>query len=105
MDLEAPFALMRIRHEQAEPLNHGCMGLQLRQIVTGPIRLALVSNYMIDFGFLDTLCPALRNVDDLLIVHGMSEKAQAAMLILTPFDTFEQLVHSHTEAWPSKVSP
>lgn len=69
-NVEAPFALMWIRYNMPQPFNHGAFGLKLRQVVTGAIKMAVVSNYMIDFKWLVTACPALLTASQLVVLHG-----------------------------------
>lgn len=51
-----------------------CLGVRLRDLVQGPFRWALLSNYMIDTRWLLSAVPALLRPDlRLLIVHGERE--------------------------------
>lgn len=84
-DLEAPFALLWIRHRQPEPFNHGAFGLKLRQLVCGPMQFALVSNFHLDVSLLDAICPALRTVPRVVLVHGLkNEMIRMAVQGLAP---------------------
>lgn len=67
---EAPFALMWIRYKMPAPLNHGCFGVKLRQVVRGNIELAVVSNYMVDVRWLLSACPDLRRAKEVVVLHG-----------------------------------
>jgi hypothetical protein len=67
---ESPFALMWIRMRMPWPYNHGAFGVKLRQVVTGSIKLAVVSNYMVDFKWLVSACPALLKASQVIVMHG-----------------------------------
>lgn len=69
---EAPFALMWLRMRMPWPYNHGAFGVKLRQVVAGALQLAVVSNYMIDFRWLVSACPALLSARQLVVLHGDS---------------------------------
>ena len=46
------------------------MGMRLRHVVCGAMKWALISNYMIDLGWLLSACPDLLSARKLLVVHG-----------------------------------
>lgn len=48
----------------------------LADLVRGPMKMVLASNYMMDFKWLLSACPDLRNAQRLLLVHG--ERAGSA---------------------------
>jgi hypothetical protein len=73
--VESPFALMWIRFKMPKPFNHGAFGLKLRQVVKGAIKLAVVSNFMIDFKWLISACPDLLNASQVVLLHGDSSLA------------------------------
>lgn len=56
--------------------NEGFLGVGLADLVRGPMKLVLASNYMMDFKWLLSACPDLRNAQRLLLVHG--ERAGSA---------------------------
>ena len=78
--VEAPFALMWIRYRMPRPFNHGAFGLKLRQVVTGSIKMAVVSNYMVDFKWLLSACPALLNASHLVLLHGDNQSGMRAQM-------------------------
>lgn len=57
--------------------------MNLKELVSGQIRWAMVSNYMINMKLLLRLCPALCSAEDLLIAQGdmskQSPELRAAM--------------------------
>lgn len=73
--VESPFALMWIRMNMPRPFNHGAFGVKLRQVVTGDIRMAVVSNFMVDFKWLVTACPALLSASQIVLLHGDNQSA------------------------------
>lgn len=77
---ESPFALMWIRYKMPRPFNHGAFGVKLLQVVKGDIKLAVVSNYMIDFKWLVTACPDLLNASQLVLVHGDNQQGLTAQM-------------------------
>lgn len=50
--------------------NEGFLGVRLADLVRGPMKFVLVSNYMLDFKWLLSACPDLHNAQRLLLVHG-----------------------------------
>lgn len=70
---EAPFALLWIRYNMKRPFNHGAFGVKLGQVVRGSIKLAVVSNYMIDLKWLVSACPDLANAAQVCLLHGDSQ--------------------------------
>ena len=44
--------------------------MKLKDLVCGDMEWALVSNYMIDMGWVLSACPALARVGALVVVHG-----------------------------------
>eukprot|EP00884_Botryococcus_braunii_P012229 jgi/Botrbrau1/21006/Bobra.0144s0022.1 len=64
------FALTRVRG-LSDSANRAWLGVRLRDVITGPFRWALLSNYMIDTAWLLSGVPALLRPDlRLLVVHG-----------------------------------
>ncbi|PNH10367.1 Tyrosyl-DNA phosphodiesterase 1 [Tetrabaena socialis] len=60
-DVSSPLHLLAVRGIE-ERYNEGCLGVQLRSLIScqgGPLKLALVSNYMVDMGWLMSCCPDL----------------------------------------------
>lgn len=56
-----------------------CLGVRLRDLLQGPFRWALLSNYMIDTRWLLSAVPALLRPDlRLLIVHGERDARYAS---------------------------
>lgn len=67
----APFSLMWVRSlGEDSNYNKGALGVRLRDLVSGTIHTAFVSNYMIDFPWLLSSCPGLHQAQNLIIVHG-----------------------------------
>lgn len=67
----APFSLMWVRNLGTDiGYNRGALGVQLKDLVSGNIHTAFVSNYMIDFPWLLSSCPELHRVQNLIVVHG-----------------------------------
>ncbi|KAK9840422.1 hypothetical protein WJX74_009663 [Apatococcus lobatus] len=71
----SPFGLLKV---QGLPdwANRDSLGLSMDELVSGSIEWALLSNYMIDFGWLLQACPALCTVKDLLILQGDRPSAE-----------------------------
>lgn len=76
--LDAPLHLFRVRGIP-DWANTGFLGAQLSTLVSGAMRWALVSNYMIDMPWLFSACPDLVKIPSLLVCHG--ESGSAAMAI------------------------
>ncbi|KXZ55436.1 hypothetical protein GPECTOR_3g86 [Gonium pectorale] len=57
-DMDSPVHLMRVRGLSARH-NAGCCGARLASLVRGPLRLAWVSNFMVDMTWLMSCCPDL----------------------------------------------
>lgn len=51
------------------------MGIRLRDVVQGDMKWIMVSNYMIDLGWLLSACPDLMHAKRIAIVHGEREPA------------------------------
>ncbi|GFR48145.1 hypothetical protein Agub_g9976, partial [Astrephomene gubernaculifera] len=77
-DMSSPIHLLRTRGLSARH-SCGCLGARLRQLVCGPLRLALVSNYMVDMGWLLSCCPDLARADKFFLVHGEPPSEEADM--------------------------
>ena len=50
--------------------NEGFLGVKLADLVRGPMKWVLASNYMMDLGWLLSACPDLARAERLLLVHG-----------------------------------
>eukprot|EP00879_Flechtneria_rotunda_P030631 GHRR01033292.1.p1 GENE.GHRR01033292.1~~GHRR01033292.1.p1 ORF type:complete len:334 (+),score=119.75 GHRR01033292.1:72-1073(+) len=70
---ETPICLLGVRGLPAA-FNAGCLGIQLRQLVCGALKFALVSNYMVDMAWLLSACPDLVTADKVIVVHGEKRK-------------------------------
>ncbi|PRW59620.1 tyrosyl-DNA phosphodiesterase 1 [Chlorella sorokiniana] len=79
---DAPMHLLRVRGIPAWA-NEGFLGVRLADLVRGPMKFVLASNYMMDFKWLLSACPDLRNVQRLLLVHGERAGSAAAQAIST----------------------
>ncbi|KAK9862018.1 hypothetical protein WJX84_001427 [Apatococcus fuscideae] len=79
----SPFGLLKVEGIP-DWANKDCLGMNLKELVSGQIRWAMVSNYMINMKLLLRLCPALCSAEDLLIAQGdmskQSPELRAAML-------------------------
>lgn len=73
-----PFSLLRVRG-LAGPFNTGHLGVHLRDLISGPLQFAFVSNYMIDLPWLLSACPNLKNAAQTVIVHGERDQRAAAL--------------------------
>ena len=74
-----PLHLFAVRAGIPPWANEGFLGASLPNLVSGPIQLALISNYMVDFTWLLSACPALNAVPSVVLVHG--ESGASAMAI------------------------
>ncbi|GAX84131.1 hypothetical protein CEUSTIGMA_g11554.t1 [Chlamydomonas eustigma] len=70
----AAFSLMKVRG-LSERSNTGCLGVHLSDLVVGPIKMAVVSNMMVDMAWLLDACPALIASQEMVVVHGGSGQA------------------------------
>ncbi|KAL4425897.1 hypothetical protein ABPG75_009913 [Micractinium tetrahymenae] len=61
--------LMRVR-ELPSSANEGFLGVSLGDLVRGPMKWVLVSNYMVDLPWLLSGCPDLRRAGRVVLVHG-----------------------------------
>ena len=52
--------------------------MRLRDVVCGPLRSALVSNYMVDLAWLLSACPDLARASRLMLVHGERSSQRCA---------------------------
>ncbi|EFJ50373.1 hypothetical protein VOLCADRAFT_88920 [Volvox carteri f. nagariensis] len=77
-DIDSPVHLLRVRGLSPR-YNTGCLGVDLRHVVSGPLQLALVSNYMIDMGWLLSCCPDLAKARQFFVVHGEGPDAEPEM--------------------------
>lgn len=72
-----PFQLLKTRGIPKK-FQHGPLGFDLAQHVSGDIKVAFVSNYMMDIPWLVDTCPDLFFSDKLVLVHGQ-QGANGAM--------------------------
>ncbi|KFM28974.1 Tyrosyl-DNA phosphodiesterase 1 [Auxenochlorella protothecoides] len=75
---DSPFHLMRVRGLPTWA-NEGSLGIKLSEVVAGPMRTVLISNYMLDFAWLLSACPDLARAERLIIVHGEGQDKAAAV--------------------------
>ncbi|KAG1677209.1 hypothetical protein FOA52_013407 [Chlamydomonas sp. UWO 241] len=76
----APFSLMQVSG-LSDHHNSGCLGASLEDLVQGPITTAIVSNFMIDMGWLLEKAPALKSAEQMLVLHGspLEDKTMAQL--------------------------
>ncbi|GLC33895.1 hypothetical protein PLESTB_000815500 [Pleodorina starrii] len=77
-DIESPIHLLRVRG-LAPAFNSGRMGVHFRRLVSGPLQLALVSNFMVDMGWLLSCCPDLVRARQLFVLHGEQPDSEPEM--------------------------
>ncbi|CAM6010721.1 unnamed protein product [Sphagnum balticum] len=67
--LSSSFQLLRVRN-LPQWANKGCVGIG--DVIQGKVQVALLSNYMVDIGWLLGACPLLRKVPRVVVIHGES---------------------------------
>ncbi|KAG2496528.1 hypothetical protein HYH03_005352 [Edaphochlamys debaryana] len=77
-DRDSPLQLQRVRGLSPR-FNSGCLGARMGRLASGPLRLALVCNYMVDVGWLLSACPSLARAEQLLVFHGEAAKFEEPM--------------------------
>ncbi|KAG2424634.1 hypothetical protein HXX76_014359 [Chlamydomonas incerta] len=87
-DINTPMQLLRVRG-LSERYNAGCLGCRLARLTragggVGGVNdsapaLALVSNYMVDMGWLLSACPDLARAQQFFVVHGEPPEAEPDM--------------------------
>ncbi|KAL6657929.1 hypothetical protein ACP70R_005709 [Stipagrostis hirtigluma subsp. patula] len=65
--LSLTFRLMRV---QGLPSWTNTSAVTIEDVIQGDVRLAVLSNYMVDIDWLLTACPSLRKVPHVLVIHG-----------------------------------
>ena len=97
---DAPIYLLRVRGIP-EWGNQGLASVRLGDLVTGTIRWALVSNYMIDLAWLFSACPSLCNIiDGMVVVHGEPPSRAAVMQQVVQASGLQAKVTFHLPPFP-----
>ncbi|CAK9879662.1 unnamed protein product [Sphagnum jensenii] len=81
--LSSSFQLMRVRN-LPQWANKGCVGIG--DVIQGKVQVALLSNYMVDIGWLLGACPLLRKVPRVVVIHGESGQSLELLQNSKPCD-------------------